>query len=238
MVRNPMTDNPKPDMPPDPRAAFASQRDNHAEYSATVLGSHWVERPTLTTDETLKISTNTTPGRPERSALRFGPGVTIADRDRYDAENNAIKIWRGTIDEPVSKLSRKHRPRLRLRTLALAVLIAVLSFLLWQRLWTNLEVQSVTVKAPSNLGCNGTVDVTAIVRTNGGAGKLTYKWIRSDGTTSGELNEKLQRGQSEVRLHLLWTFQGTGKYPAWASLQLTSPTRERKTAELTYFCRR
>lgn len=90
---------------------------------------------------------------------------------------------------------------------------------------------------PKGPACDATADVVATVRTNGRAGVLTYRWLRSDGTRSAQLTERVPSGQREARLHLLWTFQGAGTYPAKAELQLVSPTRRTAAAEFTYRCR-
>ncbi len=77
----------------------------------------------------------------------------------------------------------------------------------------------------------------AVVRTNGRPGILTYRWIRSDGTRSEPLTEQVPRDRREARLHLLWTFQGSGNYPAKAQLELMEPTRRTSAAaEFTYHC--
>ena len=73
-------------------------------------------------------------------------------------------------------------------------------------------------------GCDGTADVVGVVKTNGRPGTVTYRWVRSDGTTSGLLREKLTRGQKQARLHLLWTFHGRGEYRAAAELRIVSPS--------------
>jgi hypothetical protein len=74
------------------------------------------------------------------------------------------------------------------------------------------------------------------VTTNGRPGKLSYRWIRSDGTTSDVLRETVTRGQKRARLHLLWTFQGKGHYQAQAELRILSPTHRTVATHLTYDC--
>ncbi|WP_258025418.1 hypothetical protein [Streptomyces bambusae] len=46
----------------------------------------------------------------------------------------------------------------------------------------------------------------------------------------------MTRGQEEARLHLLWTFQGIGSYPARAQLELLEPSRRTAAVEFTYTC--
>ena len=67
-------------------------------------------------------------------------------------------------------------------------------------------------------------------------GTLSYRWIRSDGTSSGVLREVVVRGQEQARLHLRWTFQGNGHRTARAELRILSPTRRTVTTQVTYDC--
>lgn len=244
------------------------------DYSATVLGSHWITGPhqdpagtrrlaapgedvtrreeapsqedvtlredeTLQEDETLREGVTppedptrppVTPGggaRPDRvegSVLRFGPGVTAALPLPFP------------LDPAPSPLRRTGE--WRRYTLAAVVLLAVLVYLGWRHYGPALEVRDVTVATdPKGPACDTTADVVAVVGTNGRAGVLTYRWLRSDGTRSAQLTERVPSGQHEARLHLLWTFQGAGTYPAKAELQLVSPAQRTAAAEFTYRCR-
>jgi hypothetical protein len=90
---------------------------------------------------------------------------------------------------------------------------------------------------PAGPACDGTADVVGVVRTNGEPGTIDYRWLRSDGTTSGTLREKVTQGRREVRLHLLWTFHGQGSHQARAELEITSPAAHTASARFTYDCR-
>ncbi|MCX5408981.1 hypothetical protein OHA37_34635 [Streptomyces sp. NBC_00335] len=217
------------------------------DYSATVLGSHWITGPpqgterterldgagatertgaTAGTDATARfdVPVGAVPDRVEGSVLRFGPGVTAAL----------------PLPFPVAPVPRtRRRPgEWRRYTLAAVVLIGVLCYLGWQRYGPALEVRDVAVTTDAKgPGCDGTADVVAVVQTNGRPGTLTYRWLRSDGTRSEQLTERVPSGRKEARLHLLWTFQGAGTYPAKAELELVSPVRHTAAAEFTYRCR-
>ncbi|MFD9353057.1 hypothetical protein [Streptomyces sp. NPDC060031] len=187
------------------------------DYSATVLGSHWFSGPPQPDD--------VVPDRVEGSVLRFGPGVTAAMPAPFPLTGPAAP-----------------RPRrgggLRRYALAAAVLLAVLAYLGWQRYGPSIGVRDVAVSTdPRGPSCDAAADVVAVVRTNGRPGVLTYRWVRSDGTRSAQLTERVPSGQHEARLHLLWTFQGTGTYPARAELQLISPEPRTAAVEFTYRCR-
>ncbi|MEU4171082.1 hypothetical protein AB0F46_29905 [Streptomyces sp. NPDC026665] len=212
-------------------ASGASSPDD--DYSATVLASHWIQRPdssdTLALTEspaTIELSGTRVeevgPDRVEGTLLRFGPGVTADTMRRVGHVPAVVPVRRRTW--------RRH-------ALPGLVLLAVVAFLLWHRATPSLEVEDVTVSTASpSPGCEETADITATVTTNGRAGELTYRWVRSDGTSSDVLHEDLTRGQKQASLHLLWTFQGTGRYAAKAELHLLSPAHDTASAKLRYHC--
>ncbi|MFG2990494.1 hypothetical protein ACGFZK_14600 [Streptomyces sp. NPDC048257] len=191
------------------------------DYSATVLGSHWFSGPPAAAEAVV-------PDRVEGSVLRFGPGVTAAMPAPFP------------LDAAVA-VAAAPRPRrgagLRRYALAAVVLAAVIAYLGWQRLGPGIEVREVAVSTdPNGPACDATADVVAVVGTNGRPGTLTYRWVRSDGTQSEQLTERVPRGQREARLHLLWTFHGTGTYPAKAELRLVSPQQRTAAVDFTYRC--
>ncbi|MFJ5726733.1 hypothetical protein [Streptomyces paradoxus] len=203
-----------------------------AEYSATVLASHWIQRPEA--DETLVEQPDTekgparpaAPDRVEGSVLRFGPGVTAAARQHTHPTLLAVP-------PPPAPRGR----RLRRHALPALVVVCVLAFLAWQRLGPPLKVNTVTVTArPTALGCGGTAEVVGLVTTNGRPGTLSYRWVRSDGTASGVLEEVLARGQRQARLHLRWTFEGTGHRTARAELHILSGTARTAGTGFAYDC--
>ncbi|MER6675103.1 hypothetical protein [Streptomyces sp. NPDC000983] len=205
--------------------------DADAEYSATVLGSHWIQRPepetTLVEDPSSATRPSPPPDRVEGTVLRFGPGVTAAVAHRT---HTTLPVVTAPPAPPPPARWRRH-------ALPAVVLLCVLAFLAWQRLGPSVEVRSVAVTArPTALGCDSTADVIAVVRTNGRPGTLSYRWTRSDGTSSGVLREVMVPGQNQARLQLKWTFQGKGLRAARAELQIISPARETASAQFTYAC--
>ncbi|MGW3244036.1 hypothetical protein [Streptomyces sp. NPDC001070] len=215
------------------------------DYSATVLAEHWAPatlptarpQPTGTTDgpaPTVKAGpTVVLPDRVDGEVMRFGPGVTPAAAARADI---AAAVWRGVITPPAPPAPRR-RGWGRRYALAAAVLVAVLLFLAWQRFGPGLQVKQVAVSAvPATPACDTTVDLVAVVTTNGRPGTISYRWLRNDGTTSDMLYEEVPRGRHEVRLHLLWTFRGHGTYTARAELRLTTPGHRPVTTGFTYDC--
>ncbi|NEA89203.1 hypothetical protein G3I53_24945, partial [Streptomyces sp. SID14436] len=132
---------------------------------------------------------------------------------------------------PVRRGVRRH-------ALPAVVLLCVLAFLAWQRLGPDLAVRDAAVTArPATVRCEGTADLVGTVTTNGRPGMLTYRWTRSDGTSSGVLREELPRGRTQARLHLLWSFEGRGRYEGHAELRLLTPVERTARVDVAYDCR-
>ncbi|MEU6536990.1 hypothetical protein [Streptomyces sp. NPDC047000] len=213
--------------------------DADADYSATVLSSHWFQRPEPEPTATVAVPAATLPEaaatlpdppavRPDRvegTVLRFGPGVTAALTHR------TLPAF------TVPPAPARPRRRLRRHALPVLVLVCVLALLLWQRLGPPVGVRAVSVTSrPAAVGCDGTADVVGLVTTDGRPGTLAYRWYRSDGTSSATLRESLSRGERHARLHLRWTFRGKGRYDARAELRILSPTHHSAATPLTYAC--
>ncbi|MFI6104897.1 hypothetical protein [Streptomyces sp. NPDC051310] len=225
-----------------PRPPYGEAPDE--QYSATALASHWIERE----DAPARPRGAPAPGRPadrvapdrvEGDVLRFGPGVTVAARRRPADEDGATRVWHGTVAGGAAvRPAPRWRGPVRRYAPAAVILAAVFAFLAWQRYGNVLTVREATVTAGARaLGCDGTADIVGEVRTDGRPGTVTYRWERSDGTTSGLLREKLRQGQERARLHLLWTFHGRGEYRATARLVVVSPGEHTATSgAFTYKC--
>ncbi|MGW7440676.1 hypothetical protein [Streptomyces sp. NPDC054849] len=206
---------------------------NDDNYSATVLGSHWISGPPERADVAPEPG-DIAPDRVDGSVLRFGPGVTAAAVAPFTVVPGAG----GGSGTASGGAPGRRRGGLRRYALSAAVLVAVLACLGWQRYGPGIAVRDVAVTTdPAGPACGGTADIVAVVRTNGRPGTLTYRWVRSDGTRSEPLTERVAGDRREARLHLLWTFQGAGNYPAKAQLELMEPIRRTSAAaEFTYRC--
>ncbi|MEV6010751.1 hypothetical protein AB0M29_28525 [Streptomyces sp. NPDC051976] len=189
-----------------------------AEYSATVLASQWFTGPEQ------EQATATVPDRVEGTVLRFGPGVPAVTAHRIR-----------TLPVTPPPVPRSGPRRYALPTL---VFVCVLAFLAWQRLGPSVEVRDVSVTArPAELGCGETTQILAQVTTNGRPGTFTYRWFRSDRTSSPVLRERLPRGQRHTTLTLRWTFQGKGHHTGRAELRVLTPSMHTAVTRLTYDCR-
>ncbi|MEU1280776.1 hypothetical protein [Streptomyces sp. NPDC005805] len=192
-------------------------------------------RPTTGVPE--EILYEAVPDRVEGEVLRFGPGVTASARP-VAGPATAAGVWHGTPAAGTDTGAARRPGRgLRRYLLAAGVLAAVLVFLTWQHFGPGVAVRSVEVRAPAaEPGCDGTAEVVGTVRTNGRPGTLRYRWVRSDGSSSGLLRERVAREQEEVRLRLLWTFRGQGEHPARAELRIEAPDPRAASARFTYTC--
>ncbi|MET7442846.1 hypothetical protein ACFYQQ_24405 [Streptomyces sp. NPDC005496] len=214
--------------------------DRDDDYSATALASHWIQRPdhdevpaggdTLVEPpsgtEATRLDPGTRPDRVDGTLLRFGPGVTA----------DTVRRAHVTLPAPSAAPGRPRRTWRR-HALPVLVLLGVLAFLAWDRSAPPVAVRDVTVTAADpSPGCDGTADIVATVTTDGRPGTLTYRWIRSDGTSSPVLRETVTSGQKTARLHLLWTFRGSGRYTGRAELRLLSPEHHTIATHLTYRC--
>ncbi|WP_340374008.1 hypothetical protein U5640_01705 [Streptomyces sp. SS7] len=171
-------------------------------------------------------------GRVDGTVLRFGPGVTARPGA---TSGSAFGVH--TVTVPAAPPVRRHR-RLRRHALPALVLVAAVLLLLWRQYDTpGLSVRGVSAAAAQDsTGCDATADVVGVVRTDGHAGRLSYRWVRNDGTESDVLHATVAAGHRQVRVHLLWTFQGQGHYAATAELRVLSPGARTARAAFTYDC--
>lgn len=162
-----------------------------------------------------------TAGPGEDVVHRFGPGLTAAPG------------WSG----PARRPRRRGSPRGGVLFAGLA-LCAVLAFLLlWRPDPVVLTGAEVGPAAPPGQACDVTVDVVGTIHTNGRAGTIGYRWLRSDGESSEPLTQTVEDGQTSAQVHLFWTLSGKGRYPATATLEITQPQPLSATGGFTYACR-
>lgn len=254
---------PGADDPTNPAPLADTRVEDDDEYSATMLASHWIQRPddatTMLTGagagagaaaprEPLDRTTADAP-EPTVRAEPSGPtGATVPTGPQGRVDGTMLRFGPGvtaslsqgvhsTLAPVAPPPVRRHR-RLRRHALPALVLVAAVIFLFWRgHSPPELTVRSVSAAAAEpDTGCDGTADVVGVVRTDGRPGEFSYRWVRNDGTTSDVLHASVDRGREEVRLHLYWTFQGPGRYAAEAELHILSPSRKTATARFTYDC--
>jgi hypothetical protein len=163
------------------------------------------------------------PKRTSAAEIRFGPGVPAAAR--ADASVAAAPV---------------RRPLRRAQGALLFIGTAALAALLWWWLHRTqpLEVSAVTpVAVDAVLGCDQTADLSVTVRTNGEPGVIEYRWLRSDGTQSPVLVERLADGQYAASLVLHWKVVGRGTFHGQASAVITAPQPLTTSVGFDYICR-
>ncbi|MFI5530785.1 hypothetical protein ACIA8O_19810 [Kitasatospora sp. NPDC051853] len=166
------------------------------------------------------------PTAPDGGLRRFGPGVPP----------QAAAVWHGAAQqEPPPRPRRRGRWALFLLVLLLA--LALLGWFAWQRYGRPVAVNSVSVQTGSaDLPCDGTQVITAALETDGGAGDVSYRWLRSDGTDSGPLTQRVEPGHHTTQLTLRWSFHGQGTLDATATLQVDAPTAHTSAVSFRYTC--
>lgn len=157
-------------------------------------------------DETRHDSRSTTPN----VTVRFGPGVPAGIADTWHKGRRRRSLGR--------------RIGGGFLTLALAVLTGLVVWWLLRGGGPTVKVTGVSVAAPRAVQhCNVTVNVVGTIRTNGGSGDISYRWLRSDGHDSGTFTDTVHKGQHSLRVPLHWTVKGSGALHAVATLQVVSP---------------
>ncbi|GAB7184597.1 hypothetical protein ATKI12_4428 [Kitasatospora sp. Ki12] len=165
---------------------------------------------------------------PEPELRRFGPGVPP----------QAAAVWRGEASTggPVPPTRR----RKAFGRLVWAAVLLVLPAVLLTRCRADppLDLTGVSVTATPATGptCGGTAVLTASVTTNGDPGTIRYHWLRSDGTSSGELVQPVRSGERRVDLVLRWTFDGPGTLRATATVEVLAPQRLSGSTTFDYTC--
>ncbi|MEU6237771.1 hypothetical protein [Kitasatospora sp. NPDC047058] len=157
---------------------------------------------------------------------RFGPGVPPV----------AAAVWHGAPPPWQPKARRRRAFGWLVPAAVLVVLLAVLPARC--RSEPPLALTGVTVAAEPAGGppCGGTAVITATVGTDGHAGTIRYRWLRSDGTSSGGLVQPVQSGERRADLVLRWSFDGRGTMRATATVDILEPRRLNAATSFTYTC--
>jgi hypothetical protein len=75
------------------------------------------------------------------------------------------------------------------------------------------------------------------MRTSGGAGTITYRWLQPDGQISAPQTTTVQAGARQASVTLLWKFSGSGSTHGVAALHVTSPIDAYSPPiDVTYTC--
>jgi hypothetical protein len=212
---------------------------------ASTVTTNVVDTPTepvgtqaLTGEEVPGTLLLTTPVDPSQGSVpaeyrRVGPGVPAAagTPSASGIDPATAAAWHGT------RAPKPRRALLRGWLLPLAVLVGVIALLLWQHVGGRLTVVGAAASPGTpSIGCDSTEVVTATLRTNGSAGTIVYRWIRSDGTVSDELRQTVGDGTKQVDVVLRWAFSGHGSMRALATIDVENPGTASAVASFSYSC--
>jgi hypothetical protein len=95
----------------------------------------------------------------------------------------------------------------------------------------------VTVDRASGHCPSSPYSFTGRVISNGAGGRITYQWLKPDGTTTNTASANLPSGEKEWTARLLFTFQGQGQASGDAILRVVSPKEIKSPpARIEYRC--
>ncbi|MDX6429629.1 MAG: hypothetical protein QOE54_1995 [Streptosporangiaceae bacterium] len=165
-------------------------------------------------------------------SMRFGPGIAAPDQ--------ATEMWR-TGRPSASKRKRRRRLRSLLSSLfTLAILGGVIAWLILQNQTGDLAVTGVKLQVEKLKKTCGDVRVTGDLTTNGEPGVLTYQWQQSDKKQpEDQQQQNVSKGQKSIALPFLWKISGKGQNKFTATLTVSGPKQQSKTASVpfNYVCR-
>ncbi|MGW3151690.1 hypothetical protein ACWDG1_45240 [Streptomyces sp. NPDC001177] len=215
-------------------------RGFHAEEAPEYLSTGWtptaIPSPPRRHDEQPTAATVWNTGVYPLNPVTEDAMQTLRLPDEEPSHHRGTAVWR---DGPPHHTGRTPRRTGRpLVWVALVLLVAAaIGVILWQRNTPELAVTQVTVSArPTELRCDGSATVVAVATTNGAAGSIRYRWVRNDGTDSGELRQTVRAGQERLSLPMRWTFHGRGTHKARVVVDILTPTAHTASASFTYRC--
>jgi hypothetical protein len=98
-----------------------------------------------------------------------------------------------------------------------------------------LEVTGVAITRQAKNGC--TVDVTALISTNGGAGAISYQWLFTPSLApSPSLREPVPAGQSGAYVTAAIAGQGHGSLAQTVTLRVLGPGHDSASARVVVSC--
>ncbi|MET7458531.1 hypothetical protein ABZT03_43355 [Streptomyces sp. NPDC005574] len=159
---------------------------------------------------------------PDEDLPNSGPRISL----------QTANIWHNT------ESTTNHPRRKRRWVVPLLVLLSLFAFLIYQRYEQPVSIAKVSVHTDAaGPACNRTVQITGVMETDGGAGKITYRWHRSDGTNSDVLTQHVPSGHHTTELMLRWTFEGHGSMQATTTLEILTPVPTSAAVTFRYTCR-
>lgn len=202
------------------------------DVSGDLVATKMLDTPTEPTEPT-PTPTPTLAFAEEGEYRRVGTGVPSPEPGSSASQISpaTAAAWHGIVPK------KSRRALLGGWLLPLVVLVGVIVLLLWQHYGGRLAVSGVGASARTPLiGCDSTETVTATLHTNGKPGTIQYRWVRSDGTVSDELQQRVSGGTTQLNVVLRWAFTGHGSMHALATIDVQSPGTASAVATFDYVC--
>lgn len=170
------------------------------------------------------------PPKPVAGVVRHGPGVPAASAGQ--GGRTAEHIWGGRT--PPNRSARWRRLGGWAFTAVLLVASGAVLFARFHHV--SFRVTSAMVSAEKASGCR--VDVTGLVKTNGAAGTITYRWQFSPGgeQASTTLHQSVSHGQHAADLVITLEVAGHGGTTQAVVLQILDPDPRAVSVPVTLTC--
>jgi hypothetical protein len=170
-------------------------------------------------------------------SVRFGPGV--------EGTSTGWRKGKGHARPGGDFAKRRRRARIRsvLSGLVTAAIIGGVVFYLLSRGQTkDIIVSAVTVQTPkTKQGCGANVPIAGTVTTNGGSGKLTYRWELSgpNAPVGPSSTLDVHSGQKSVPITYGWQISNAGTAKFTAKLTVSAPSQPpvSQSASFSYVCK-
>jgi serine/threonine protein kinase len=180
------------------------------------------------------------PGPESYRATLVADGAPPWPEQRPRPEDNARRHGSDGPDGWPAARPRRRRRRWTgvLSSVLTVAIVAGIAGYVWNKTHQTLKITSATVSVanPAKIGCNSTVDVVAIIDTNGKGGPVTYQWTK-DGQNLPAGTVTATSGQQQVRVELQWYLSGKGVHHATAIFQVFTPNViSAQSASFTYTC--
>jgi hypothetical protein len=115
---------------------------------------------------------------------------------------------------------------------------AAVAAVIWHGARTSLVVRGLSLAvAPSEGRCpRADYTFTAVITTNGSAGRIRLRWTEPDGTRSGIVTTTVKPGAAVTTARLAFTITGTTAVNRSARVTVLEPTERTATVTIRYTC--
>jgi serine/threonine protein kinase len=209
---------------------------------------------TLAPTETLALTDTLAPAETLAPMDTIAPNLQTSMRTLAPVQRSmpTLQKTNASLARPQTRSSVSGRSVVTLvSVLALVVAAAAGGYLVYTRLGrstpapavvTTLQVREVTAALESGTPAAGhcpraTFSFAAHLHTNGGAGRVVYRWVGPDGSAGPDTTVAVQDGQSDVLTRFEYSYSGNHAQSGAARLEVVSPSTVASSAvPVTYRC--